>query len=193
MDDPVKEVPGVIHLLTQTPPSIQRHTILTHFSPTASFTHPFCRVESWFPASQTLILFIYRWYKILSPRILLSVDSVAFDKPNKLLYVGISQRFAIWAIPLHRADVKLVTVLKLVREGPGTNEGRWLIQSQNDLYQTDQFVRFVIPVVGPLFVWVWQAFATVVCVLCAVVFWPVTILEESLQSRLSRDLGKRRG
>jgi hypothetical protein len=71
----VKEIPGVIHLLTQSPPSIQEEAIETYFTPNASFTHPFCRTGSW-SNSRWLVGKIYRWYKIMSPRIDMSVQSV---------------------------------------------------------------------------------------------------------------------
>ncbi|KAL9086465.1 MAG: hypothetical protein Q9165_007081 [Trypethelium subeluteriae] len=175
MENPVREIPAVVHLLTQTPPSIQRDTLETYFTRNAAFDHPFCRVESWFPASRSIIRAIYHWYKILSPKILLSVESVAFDQPNNLLYVGISQRFAIWFMPLYRADVKLVTVLQL--EYQKTN-AKYYIKSQNDLYQTDQFVKFVLPYGGPILVWVWQTVATIACVLLALLLSPVSLLQE---------------
>jgi hypothetical protein len=70
-----KEIPGVIHLLTQAPPSIQRETVETYFTPSASFTHPFCRTGSW-QGSRWAIWIVYRWYKIMSPRIDISVQSV---------------------------------------------------------------------------------------------------------------------
>ncbi|KAH9864579.1 hypothetical protein J1614_010514 [Plenodomus biglobosus] len=75
MDDPVAEIPHVIHLLTQSPPSIQRATINKYFTPNASFTHPFVRTGSW-SHSRVLIHCVYRWYKIMSPRIEISVQSV---------------------------------------------------------------------------------------------------------------------
>jgi len=71
----VKEVTKVIHLLTQTPPVTQRETIEKYFTPNASFTHPFCRTGS-FQDSRFLIRAVYRWYKIMSPRIDLTVKSV---------------------------------------------------------------------------------------------------------------------
>jgi hypothetical protein len=93
----------VIHLLTQSPPSLQKATIERFFTPDASFTHPFCRTGSWdlsgkkIPGetngtptalvggrekiengwnSRFLIWMIYRWYKIMSPKIILDVGSV---------------------------------------------------------------------------------------------------------------------
>jgi len=72
---PETEIPQVIHLLTQSPPSTQRATLEKYFTPNASFTHPFCRTGS-FEGSRWLIWCIYRWYKIMSPRIEMSVDSV---------------------------------------------------------------------------------------------------------------------
>jgi len=76
----VKEIPGIIHLLTQSPPSIQEEAIETYFTPNASFTHPFCRTGSW-NNSRWLVGKIYRWYKIMSPRIDMSVQSVGKTYP----------------------------------------------------------------------------------------------------------------
>ncbi|KAH9869223.1 hypothetical protein IAQ61_006428 [Plenodomus lingam] len=75
MDDPVAEIPHVIHLLTQSPPSTQHNAIERYFTPNASFTHPFVRTGSW-SHSRVMIAGIYRWYKIMSPRIEIGVDSV---------------------------------------------------------------------------------------------------------------------
>lgn len=72
---PVKEIPAVIHLLTQSPPSLQRATIEKYFTPDAAFSHPFCRTWSG-PNSRWLVNATYRWYKIMSPRIDLTVQSV---------------------------------------------------------------------------------------------------------------------
>lgn len=110
------------------------------------------------------------------------MQSVSFDKANNVLYVGITQVFAIWAIPTHRAEVSLVTVLHL--QG-GEDDGKWYISSQNDLYQTDQFIKFVLP----WFSWIvpfWQLFATLVCVVCSYLFAPVTWLEDTQQTRFTR-------
>ena len=182
MENPIHDIPAVVHLLTQTPPSVQRDTLEHYFTPNAAFTHPFCRVESYFPYSRALIRSIFRWYKIMSPRIQLSVHSVAFDQPNNLLYVGISQRFAIWFVPLHRTDVQLVTVLELEHQ---KSNGKYYIKSQNDLYQTDQFVKFVLPYGGPILVWLWQTIATLSCVLLALLFWPLTAFEEYMHPQFT--------
>lgn len=72
---PVKEIPAVIHLLTQSPPSLQRATIEKYFTPDAAFSHPFCRTWSGLN-SRWLVDATYRWYKIMSPRIDLTVQSV---------------------------------------------------------------------------------------------------------------------
>lgn len=75
MDNPVEEIANVIHLLTQSPPSTQRQTIEKYFTANASFTHPFCRTGRW-PNSRVLVGLIYRWYKIMSPSIDITVQSV---------------------------------------------------------------------------------------------------------------------
>ncbi|PGG96004.1 hypothetical protein AJ79_09771 [Helicocarpus griseus UAMH5409] len=112
MEDPVAEIPHVIHLLTQSIPSVQKETIERFFTPSASFTHPLCRTGS-FEGSRWLIVQIYRFYKIMSPRIDLDVHSVAFDKSNLTLYVTVSQLFRIFIIPFYKANVRLTVVLTL--------------------------------------------------------------------------------
>ncbi|WPH01927.1 Hypothetical protein R9X50_00478100 [Acrodontium crateriforme] len=175
MENPVEDITGVIHKLTQGSPHVQEKAINTYFTPNASFTHPFCRTGS-FEGSRLLIHAIFRWYKILSPTIDLTVKSVAFDKTNLLLYVTISQVFSIWLIPFYRAPVTLTTVLQL-HKPPHTS--KYYIQSQNDLYQVDQFVRFVAPWgIGSTLVILWHLVATFFCVLGAVLFVPVTWVEQ---------------
>ncbi|KAI9815202.1 MAG: hypothetical protein M1832_005537 [Thelocarpon impressellum] len=167
MEDPVREIPGVIRSLTTTPPDVQQRTLETYFTPDASFTHPFCRTGS-NANSRYLIGMIYRWYKIMSPRIDLSVDSVAYDEQKLRLYVGVSQVFRLWVVPFYAAPVSLVTVLDLRQDKPS---GRYRIAAQNDLYQTDEFVKFILPGgVGVLLVVVWQFVATAVSAVCALIF-----------------------
>ena len=54
---------------------------------------------------------------------------------------------------------------------------KYYIASQNDLYQVDQFTKFVAPG-GFVFVFFWQIVATLVCLFAAVVFWPISWIEE---------------
>ena len=142
------------------------------------------------------------------------MHSVSWDRHNDVLYVGITQVFSIWAIPTHRAEVSLVTVLHLVRgrgdvlvdedEDEGApilderglltpaalrarprESAKWYIQSQNDLYQTDQFVKFFMPHLAWI-VPLWQYFATLVCIVASYVFAPVTWWEETRQTQFTR-------
>lgn len=79
-----QEIASVIDTLTKGSPQQQEDTLNTYFLPNASFIHPFCRVPSFSQGSiplardldsRWLILGIYRWYRTLSPRIDLTVDS----------------------------------------------------------------------------------------------------------------------
>lgn len=55
----------------------------------------------------------------------------------------------------------------------------YYIASQDDLYQTSEFVKFVLPFgIGTAVVLVWHVFATVFSVLGVLVWWPVVMLEE---------------
>ncbi|PYH88885.1 hypothetical protein BO71DRAFT_364582, partial [Aspergillus ellipticus CBS 707.79] len=183
MEDPVHEIPTIIHHLTQSPPQDQERTIAKYFTPSAAFVHPFCRVWS-YPGSRWLVEKIYQWYKIMSPRIELEVHSVAFDKPSLKLYATLTQTFSIFLIPLHIARVHLTTILDLTTDpedgrtpthGPGK---RYYIKRQEDCYQPSEFVKFVLPWGGQWVVLAWQALATVFCVVGVLVFWPVVWAEE---------------
>ncbi|MCJ1461732.1 hypothetical protein MMC07_000331 [Pseudocyphellaria aurata] len=187
MEDPVAEIPHVIHTLCQAAPSKQRAALEKYFTPSASFTHPICRTGS-FNGSRWLIWCIYRWYKVMSPRIEMGVDSVAFDQKNLILYVSCHQFFRIWALPIFSARASLVTVLHLVPDRPEhfgrTREPtpvKYLIKAQNDLYQASEIARYVSPfgILSTLVV-VLQLFATAMCVLGAAVGWPVTWVEENV-------------
>jgi len=70
------EIAGVIFRLTQTPPSVQAETIDRYYLPSATFIHPFCRTGH-SPHSRKLIHGIYRWYKIMSPKIELMVNTIS--------------------------------------------------------------------------------------------------------------------
>lgn len=89
MEHPVKEIAGVISTLTKGSPSEQEETLNNYFLPNASFTHPYCRVPSFDKGkipfasgidSRWLMLGIYRWYRTLSPRIDLTVDSAGMSR-----------------------------------------------------------------------------------------------------------------
>ncbi|KAI9717947.1 MAG: hypothetical protein M1828_007039 [Chrysothrix sp. TS-e1954] len=173
MDNPEAEIEGVIRQLCQTPPSTQRRAIETYFTSDAAFCHPLCRTGS-FDGSRFLIRAIYRWYKIMSPRIELEIESVAYDPKHLLLYVSIFQIFRIQFVPFFKAPVYLTTVLKLRRD---TFSDKYYIASQNDLYQMSELSKFFMPG-GFIVLWVWQFFATLVCLAMAALFWPISWLEE---------------
>ncbi|KAK2764568.1 hypothetical protein FQN54_009263 [Arachnomyces sp. PD_36] len=197
MEDPVTEIPHVIHLLTQTPPSVQKLAIEKYFTPSAEFIHPFCRTFSFY-GSRWAVCKIYQAYKIMSPSIDLEVKSVAFDKENLKLYATISQVFSIFIIPFYKAPVTLTTVLSLEyrdldeksvsptvplrqheREAGGETRPLYYIATQEDFYQTSEWIKFIVPFgIGVSVVTVWHAFATLVCILGAILLWPILWLEE---------------
>jgi len=112
----------------------------------------------------------------------------AYDEKNLKLYVTMHQLFALFVLPsLLRARVSLTTVLQLTparpfvalkSQSPSTT---YLIQSQNDLYQVGEVVKFA-SVFGLLRVLVlaWQFVATGLCVLGAGLGAPVTWVEENV-------------
>jgi hypothetical protein len=101
--------------------------------------------------------------------------TTAYDATTLTLYLSITQTFRIWIIPFYAASVTLITVLKLSRS---ETSRKYLIQSQEDLYQTNEFVRFFW-FGGFIFVWLWQLGTTAICVLGAVLLVPLIWAEES--------------
>lgn len=106
---------------------------------------------------------------------------LAYDASNLTLYVDISQVFDVWFVPFYRAPVNLVTVLKLTRL---PNSSKYYIASQNDLYQTNELVRFVAPWgIGVTAILIWHFVATLFCVLLAWLGTPVTWAEQRYADR----------
>lgn len=55
----------------------------------------------------------------------------------------------------------------------------YYIAKQEDLYQTSEFIKFVMPFFGHFCVLAFHLFATLFCVLGTVIFSPITWLEEN--------------
>jgi hypothetical protein len=67
-------------------------------------------------------------------------------------------------------------VLKLQQN---KRDNKYYIASQNDLYQVDQFVKFIPFFPGStLLVWAWQLCATAFCLLGALALWPISAVEQ---------------
>lgn len=103
-----------------------------------------------------------------------------------------TQKFGLWFIPFRRARVNLTTVLTLKQN---RGDDKYYIDQQNDLYQTDEFVRFIIPP-SWILVWAWQFWSTFFCVLGAAALWPISYAQqwvwEETESRKSRNHSGRR-
>ncbi|KAI0553463.1 hypothetical protein F4679DRAFT_472840 [Xylaria curta] len=227
MEYPEKEISDVIRSLTQGTRKEQENTLNRYFLPDAYFVHPFCRVPSfksrqirvpfgsteWTINSRLLVLLIYKWYKIMSPKISLEVDSTAFDWKTNSLYATIRQTFTIWIVPfsLWQANVKLVCLLELahlpvdktkqplvIENGfteknrnnnvtNGVSEKRYFIRGQQDHYQTNDMVNFVAPFGSYTFIYLLQLFATFLCAVGAASLWPVTSIYEEKSTQSAKE------
>ncbi|KAK3186674.1 hypothetical protein K4F52_004420 [Lecanicillium sp. MT-2017a] len=201
MDDPANQIEGVIKTLTTGNAQEQEDALDKYFLPDAAFIHPYCYVPRFSKVaipfigtinSLWVLLGIYRWYRTMSPRIDISIDSTAFDEKSGLLYVTIRQRFSVWAIPFYSVAVKLVTVLELVKqttrdtrpgaESPeleaedasgGPAKERYFIASQEDLYQMNEALHFIMPGFGRQVWTIWQLVSTVICVILSLITLPL--------------------
>ncbi|KAJ5052209.1 uncharacterized protein L3040_001968 [Drepanopeziza brunnea f. sp. 'multigermtubi'] len=183
MEHPKRQISHVIHLLTEGSPADQKKALHAYFLPDASFTHPLCRVPSFSHLnvpllgevnSRWVIWMIYRWYKILSPRIVAHVECDEFNQESSTLFVDIHQIFSLFFVPFYKADVRLTSKLKLFHS---EDDGRYYIASQEDLYQTNEWVKFVWPG-GATLIGLGQLFAAFLCIVGAFLLAPVTWIEQ---------------
>jgi hypothetical protein len=200
-----RQIPHIIHLLTEGSPADQRDALHAYFLPDAAFIHPLCRVPTFSNISLPLIgginsrwviWMIYRWYKILSPRILLEVECDGrfsststynfanllreYNQKSQILFVEINQIFSLFFIPFYKSNVHLTTKIHLVQLG----NGKYYIQSQEDLYQLNEVVKFFWPG-GATIIWLWQIFATILCILGALILAPMTWMEQRHANQVS--------
>jgi hypothetical protein len=96
MENPVKEIKSVVYQLTATnSPDIQKAALESYMTSDVAFRHPVCSVKSG-PHSRDTVLGIYqyvhldfisienvfmqlsfcRWYRVLSPKIDIQVESI---------------------------------------------------------------------------------------------------------------------
>lgn len=126
-----------------------------------------------------------------------------FDQHTGLLYVSLRQTFNVWLIPLYKAPVKLVSVLQLTQRaasesdwtvststltngvgdrrtavlaGSGQERPRYYIASQEDLYQVNDCLQFLLPGLGPAMWFCWQLYSGALCVASSLVFLPLYLL-----------------
>ncbi|KAL3421136.1 hypothetical protein PVAG01_07581 [Phlyctema vagabunda] len=186
MDHPTKQIPQIIQTLTMGSPQEQKSTLEAYFLPNASFTHPLCRVPSFadytiqLPLaknktvtlnSRWAILQIYTWYRILSPKIHLTVNSRDFDQKSSTLFVSITQLFSLFFVPWS-SPLDLTTKLHLVQS---ENDGKYYIKHQEDLYQSGELLKIFIPhQLSDWLVWTFQLVATFWCIVGAFTLAPVT-------------------
>ncbi|GBE85807.1 hypothetical protein SCP_0803290 [Sparassis crispa] len=153
MEDPAKEVSQVVQLLTAAvSPEVQRAAVLRYYTPDASFRHPVCAVPpSTAPPSRNAVLGIYQWYRVISPRIDLTVRRVLLDPAHPThLFLQIEQLFHLRWSPLAPAPSHLTVHLTLrpVQEDGGKT--LYYIESQEDFYHPDDLVALLVPPLAPL-------------------------------------------
>ncbi|KAH8588032.1 hypothetical protein B0O99DRAFT_377588 [Bisporella sp. PMI_857] len=190
MDHPRCQISHVIKSLTEGSPAEQKQTLESYFLPDSSFTHPFCRIPRFSRNhvpflgdinSRWVIWIIYRWYRILSPKIVLEVQSIVFDESLRVLYVEIQQVFCPFFLPFYKSNVHLTTKLRLYQS---PHNGNYYVFSQEDLYQTNEFVKFFWPS-GATILYLWQISATMVCVIGSLLLFWVTRTQQWNANRIN--------
>jgi hypothetical protein len=109
-----------------------------------------------------------------------------YNQKSQILFVEIHQIFSLFFVPFYKSDVHLTTKLQLVQG----EDSKYYIKSQEDLYQTNEVVKFFWPG-GATIVWFWQCFATFLCVVGALTLAPITWMEQRHTNKtLTNDMRK---
>ncbi|PSR81899.1 hypothetical protein BD289DRAFT_454598 [Coniella lustricola] len=131
MQNPDQEARQIVRSLCQGTAAEQRRTLDRFFTPDFAFVHPFCAVPPFAErrvgfgggddrrwgvgvSSRDVVRCVFQWYRMLSPKIEIEVDSVLHDQARNKLFLDIRQTFSVWFIPAYHAHVRLVTILDLV-------------------------------------------------------------------------------
>ena len=96
--------------------------------------------------------------------------AIEFNQNSSILFVDIHQIFQLCFLPFYKANVRLTTKLHLVYHN---RDNKYYIKSQEDLYQSNEVVKFFWPG-GATIIWLWQLFATGLCIAGALILAPVT-------------------
>lgn len=97
-----------------------------------------------------------------------------YNQQSQILFVEISQIFSLWFVPFYKSNVHLTTKLQLFHS---PEDKKYYISSQEDLYQLNEVVKFFWPG-GATIIWLWQLFATFLCIVGSLLLAPMTWLEE---------------
>ncbi|TFK38407.1 hypothetical protein BDQ12DRAFT_630883 [Crucibulum laeve] len=144
MQNPAKEITSVVLQLTATSsPDVQKATIERYMTSDVGFRHPVCSITPG-PNSRDGLLGIYQWYRVLSPKIDIKVESIVFDAEKCVIYLEAVQWFRLFFLPIRPAPSRLVIRLTLRKE----NE-LYYISLQEDFYHTDDFMALLLPPAVP--------------------------------------------
>ncbi|RKF55005.1 hypothetical protein GcM3_205023 [Golovinomyces cichoracearum] len=190
MEHPEQQISHVIHLLTEGSPAQQQEALERYFLPDASFIHPICRVPHFSHVfvpfignvnSRWIIGCIYRWYKIMLPRVVLTVEAtcssptfIGYNQKTSTLYCELNQAFIRITLPFYRGNAHLTTKLLLHHS---EKDDKYYIKTQEDLYQSNEIASYFIPGSSTL-VYLLQIFASLLCIVGAIVLAPITWLEQ---------------
>ncbi len=102
-----------------------------------------------------------------------------YDQKQQILYVSISQIFSFFFVPFYAPKVNFVTVLHLSHD---TDNKKYYVESQKDLYQLNEFVKFVWPG-GATVLLLWQWMNVLLSIAGALALAPMTWFEERVSER----------
>ncbi|KAH7919912.1 hypothetical protein BV22DRAFT_975862, partial [Leucogyrophana mollusca] len=145
MQDPERELPLVLALLTSQSPDLLHKTVHRFYLPDASLSHPLCLVRPG-PRSRERIEGVYQCYRILSPRTETHLNALFYDKERRVLFADVTQTFALRFSPF-KAPSRLI--VRLVFE-KNESDGLLYIREHEDWFHPMDLTNFLLPPLTPL-------------------------------------------
>eukprot|EP01117_Protostelium_nocturnum_P001204 TRINITY_DN1152_c0_g1_i1.p1 TRINITY_DN1152_c0_g1~~TRINITY_DN1152_c0_g1_i1.p1 ORF type:complete len:207 (-),score=68.28 TRINITY_DN1152_c0_g1_i1:213-770(-) len=145
MEDPVKEIEGVINGLTTSRNfEVQTKTLNKYYTSDAGFDHPLAWVHN-APNSRETVLMVYRSYSWLSDPQKIVINSMSFDKEKLQMTIDLDEYAAFFLLPWRTVKLRLVVVLTLKKVN-----GKYYIYKQEDFFPTQDLLS-IIPGLGLLY------------------------------------------
>lgn len=144
MQDPDKDISHVVALLTTSAhPGAHKAAVERFFTSDAGLKHPLCVVTRG-PNSRCEILGAYQWYRILSPRAVVEVKEIVYNRRKNVLFLEVVQRFRVRWSPFPPIPARSIVRLDLEER-----DGLHYIVLEEDLFHPVDVAALVIPPLKP--------------------------------------------
>ncbi|KAF8530208.1 hypothetical protein BU17DRAFT_78822 [Hysterangium stoloniferum] len=144
MDNPTQEFIGAVTAIAAASNAVEQADAFNKiFVNNATFNHPLVKVTSGLNSRQR-ILALYQGYRILSPRVEITIQSFVESKAEQKIFLDIVQKLYLFGF-IPGAPAKLVAEFTLVSKNK-----KWFVKDQVDYYQPEELAKLTNPLLAKL-------------------------------------------